>query len=348
MSYIVPSISHSFLEVAQRCERKKEYRYVRGYHRRVKGVKLERGTWIHELLAAYYRALQEGHSTPTAYAAQAHQKMLTEKWNKLFDEEKDQLGADFPDTCWSIFERYVQHWKSVDEHNIRKILFVEKDLKVRVPWLPVPFHFKCDLVYLDRIGNVWIVDHKVVGTVPDEESRMLDTQGPRYILSLEDFLLQRGVKIRGVGMIYDYIRDRLPTEPKLLKDGSLSKDKRIDTDYATYKAAIERHGLNPEDYREILDHISRNQKLFFERWPVAKSRERLEQERRDMQAEALKHLPAKDYYPRTLDRSRCSWDCEYKDICLLELEGGDITHLLRQDFVVRGGGNGERSDAAHA
>jgi len=348
MTYIVKEISHTFLETAQRCERKKEYRYVRGYQRRVKGTKLERGTWIHELLATYYQGIQQGAENPLANAWDVHKKLLKEKWDTLFDEEKEQLGADFPDTCWKIFERYVDHWQSVDAANIRKILFVEKELKVRVPWLPVPFTFKCDLVYVDRIGNVWIMDHKVVGTIPDEESRMLDNQGPRYIIGMTDLLLQKGIKVRGVGMIYDYIRDRLPAEPKMLKDGTLSKDRRIDTDYATYKAAIEKHGLDPKDYADILKHIAQNQKLFFDRWPVAKSKKRLEQERRDMQAEALKHLPAKDYYPRTLDRSRCSWDCEYKDICLLELEGGDISHLLKQDYIVKGGDGGEHGNVAHA
>lgn len=348
MSYIVPSISHSFLEVAQRCERKKEYRYVRGYSRRVKGVKLERGTWIHELLAVYYTAIQQEEKDPLSLTATHHETLLKRKWDPLFDEEKDDLGADFPETCWAIFKRYVDHWQNVDAANIYRILLVEKDVKVRVPWLPVPFHFKCDLVYVDRLGNVWVMDHKVVGSVPDEENRMLDTQGPRYILGLENVLMQKGIKVRGVGMIYDYIRDRLPAEPKILKSGELSKDKRIDTDVATYRAAIEANDLNLEDYTEFLEHISRNQKPFFERWPVPKSRERLEQERRDMQSEAKVHLQLKDYYPRSLDRFRCSWDCEYKDICLVELEGGDITHILRQDFTVRGGANGEPRTAAHA
>lgn len=48
-----------------------------------------------------------------------------------------------------------------------------------------------------------------------------------------------------------------------------------------------------------------------------------------------RHLEPKDFYPRTLDRTRCRWDCEYKQLCLIELEGGDISHLLKTEYEVR-------------
>jgi len=50
--------------------------------------------------------------------------------------------------------------------------------------------------------------------------------------------------------------------------------------------------------------------------------------------EAAKLLAPKDYYPRTLDRTRCRWDCEYKDLCLIEIQGGNIEHVLRDRFEV--------------
>lgn len=333
MATIAPTISHTLLETAKRCLKKTEYRWIRGYRPRIKGVKLERGTWVHELLAAYYTAWRDGRD-PVAEANEAQKRMLQEKWHPLFDEEKEALGEDMPEEAWSIFGRYVRHWGAWDKENIAKILFVEKSLRIKLPWLPAPFEFKCDLVYLSKLGTVNIVDHKVVGSIPDEEDRMLDNQGPRYVLGIQEVLRRKGLlnKVKGVVVIYDYIRDRLPAEPKLNKDGSLSKA-QIDTDYDTYMAAIKGHGLNPDDYAEILDKIARNQKPYFDRWPVPVTPQRLQTEQLEM-AEAAGLLTPREFYPRSLDRTRCRWDCEYKDLCLIEIQGGDITPILKDRFEV--------------
>src|SRR5690606_24052035 len=57
---IAPAISHTLLETVKRCQKKAEYRYVRGYVPRIKGTKIECGTWILLLLAAFYSAIKDG------------------------------------------------------------------------------------------------------------------------------------------------------------------------------------------------------------------------------------------------------------------------------------------------
>lgn len=333
---IVSSISHSFLETAQRCAKKLEYRYVRGYQVKVGDTKPERGTWIHELLAAYYLALKSKHPDPIKVARFRHAKYKADFWDQLWDEEKEQLGEDMPDTAWGIFERYVKHYANVDQA-WRKIIFVEKAIKVPIPGLPVPFNFKCDLVVLDEMGFVWIIDHKVVGSIPNEDSRAIDPQGARYVLAMQHVLESKNIRVKGIGMIYDYIRDRLPTVPQLLKSGDRLSVAKIDTDVETYMAAIKAHGFDPADYKDKLDDIARNGTPFFERWAVPKSDERLYQERLNMQALANEYVPKKFFYPRHLNRYQCPWDCEFRDLCLAELEGADISHILKDRFIVKGG-----------
>jgi len=331
---IAPTISHTLLETVKRCQKKAEYRYVLGYVPRIKGAKIERGTWIHELLAAFYGAIKDGRDGLVA-AGYKHQQLLEEWWNPLFDEEKELLGKDLPDQAWKIFERYTLYWEDHDRRIMRKILWVEQEITIKLDWLPVPFTFKCDLVFLNQWNQVVIMDHKVVGTIPDEEDRLLDNQGPRYVLGMEEVLRRKGLlgnKIKGVVVYYDYIRDRVPAEPKLNKDGTLSRAK-IDTDYWTYYNTIQKHGLNPDDYKDVLEQIAREQKPFFDRWAVTVTKQRLENEKREM-VEAAKLLAPKDYYPRTLDRTRCRWDCEYKDLCLIEIQGGNIEHALKDRFEV--------------
>lgn len=333
VEYVVDAASHTLLETAQRCDKKLEYRYVRGLSRRVKGIKPERGTWVHTLLEAYYKAIKAGSRKPVEAAHERHVKYQEEFWDELFEEEQEEFGLDLPEVCWGIFERYVERYREVDKR-WRKILMVENYLKIPVPWLPVKLGVKCDLVVLDDSGWVWIYDHKVVGSIPEEEERTLDTQGPRYILGMQELLKAKGIKARGVGMVYDYIRDRLPGRPKLKKDGKISVA-QIDSDVDTVISAIKENGEDPADYEDFIDKVARSGQPFFERWPVPRSDERLYQEKENLQAIVYDKLPRKRFYPRNLNRFQCKWDCEYKDLCLVELEGGDITDMVRRDYAVR-------------
>lgn len=331
-------LSHSLIETYQRCEKKWEYRYIRGYRPRIMGAKVELGSWVHSLLEAYYRAMQAGNKGPEPEGAVEleHQRLLREKWNVLLDEEQELLGADLPETARQIVHRYIQRYRAEDQAQWRKILLVEAEIKVRLPGMKLPFVFVCDLVTQDRQGWVRIYDHKVVGTIPDEDSRLIDPQGARYVLAMQEFFRRKGIKVPGVVMVYDYVRDKLPSEPKPLQKGGLSKA-WIDTEPDTYLAAVEKAGLNTKDYEDILDRIRREGKPFFDRWATPKSEARLSREF-ILLRELDTRLTAPDRsYIRTLDRHRCSWDCEFRDLCLLELEGGSIKSLLAEKFEVVGG-----------
>lgn len=317
------SFSHTWLETAQRCPKKWEYRYVRGYSRKVKGVKLELGTWVHRLLAAHFR----GQSIE-----QEHQSVLAEFWQPLFEEEQEALGLDLPEKALAIAKRYASHYAD-DANRWHKVLYVEKALQVRLPHVPEPFTFVCDVVALDRLGWVWIMDHKVVGSIPDEDNRALDTQGPRYVLALRELLRQKGLRVRGYGMIYDYILDRLPAKPERTKTGKIS-EKWVATDVETYTQGLIELGEDPRNHQAMLDRIAAEGKPFFERWPVTISEARLRAEAEDMRYVVTETL-GRSYHPRTLDRNRCNWDCEFKELCLTELQGGDIAPILQRDFDVR-------------
>jgi len=333
---LAPRFSHTMIETVKRCPKKAEFRYVKGYTPRVKGVNLERGTWVHELLASYYEHVKEhGWENGKAAIESRHKELLKDTWEPLFDEEKEEFGLDFPDECLAISLRYVDKWEVQDRSQIARILFVEQMIPVDLPELPAPFQFKCDLIYLNRLGMAVIVDHKVVGDVPDEEDRMLDSQGPRYVLGLTEFLRSRGVldKINGVVMVYDYIRNRTPRVPTLNKNGSMSRA-AIDTEWDVYRQALLDNDLDPSDYKEMLDKIARQGKPFFERWAVPISDYRLEAESNELGAVAPQ-LYRQEVYPRNLDRMRCRWDCEYKDLCIVEMQGGDIEPILQNRFEVR-------------
>lgn len=337
-------MSHSELEVYQRCQQKYKYRYIHGYRPRTMGAKVEIGSWVHNLLEAYYRAVRAGKQRPLVAVEKAHKQLLKEKWNVLFEEEQEILNKDvpgdlsLPETARQITLRYIQRYQAEDRAQWRKILLVEQEITVKADWLARPFVFLCDLVVLDKQGWVRVYDHKVItGDIPNEDSRLLDPQGARYVLAMSEFLKRKGIRVPGVIMVYDYIRGRLPAKPKLLKDGKALSRQWIDTEPDVYLAAIKEHGFDEEDYEDFLDRIRREGKPYFDRWAVPKSEARLAEEKKQMAYLSVVTKRKQEYYPRTLDRNRCPWDCEFRDICMVELEGGDIGPILRERFEVKRG-----------
>jgi hypothetical protein len=43
----------------------------------------------------------------------------------------------------------------------------------------------------------------------------------------------------------------------------------------------------------------------------------------------------KKRFPRSV-RKDCNWDCEYKDLCIVQLFGGDISTMVKKNFQPRG------------
>jgi hypothetical protein len=60
----------------------------------------------------------------------------------------------------------------------------------------------------------------------------------------------------------EVIRKKVPKEPPLLKRGHLSKAQNVDTTPELYRAAIDRHGLDPADYADVLDRLARRGNAF--------------------------------------------------------------------------------------
>lgn len=50
---------------------------------------------------------------------------------------------------------------------------------------------------------------------------------------------------------------------------------------------------------------------------------------------AIKEAEARGHFPRTFIPNDCRWSCEYKDICIVELHGGDPKELVKMSFETR-------------
>ena len=77
------------------------------------------------------------------------------------------------------------------------------------------------------------------------------------------------------GFVLNVIRKKVPVEPEPLKKGGLSKSRGTDTTPELYMRAINRHGLDPNDYMDVLGALKVKGNRFFARNEINISNETL-------------------------------------------------------------------------
>jgi hypothetical protein len=285
---------------------------------RAKKIHLEKGTWCHALLQAYY----EGKKWKKIH------KELTKKFNNLPGEIREELD-DLPGECLAIMRGYFRQYP--DDLKRYRVLDAEMDETVELP-NGLKLQIIIDLILEDLIdGGLCFWDHKFRGKLGDLDDMMLDPQLTLYFWALE----KMGYHDVRYGL-YNEVRTKIPTVPKLLVRGGLSRAKNIDTDVYTYMHEIKRHNLDPDEYSDILNHIATNEETrFFRRTPIPKDPPVLKTTMKELVDTAIEIQRAEkqDRYPRSFDTS-CKWGCDYKDLCIAELHGADIQSIIKQNYEV--------------
>lgn len=309
-------LSNSKANTWRRCPKKFFYKYELGLRPKKRTEALEKGSWIHELLQAHY----EGESW------KAKHRELEVKFYKLFEEEREELG-DLPGECLRIMRSYIRRWKKEDQ----KYTFIDAELD-EILTLPngLKFNFIIDLIVEDDLGGIWLWDHKTTkSNFLDQDYMLLDAQLARYFWAAEEMGY---TPLRGV--MFNEIRTKAPAIPEVLKSGGLSQRKNIDTDYYTYLREIRRLGLDPGPYSDLLHRLKGNTARFFRRTTMPKDRGLTKRTMLDLTHTAQEILAARkhDRFPRSVNKT-CTWDCEFKDVCITELFGADPTSLIKANFT---------------
>jgi hypothetical protein len=195
-------------------------------------------------------------------------------------------------------------------------------------YLPVVYQGRIDLIIEDEQGHYWIVDHKTAKKFDSVEWLALDDQCGSYAWALQRML---GVTVRGV--VYNELRKDAAHYPKVLKNGSLSKDKSQNTTLEMYVYAIKNQGLDPLDYRDILEYLGQQGNKFFRRTMVARSPHELENLEERIFLETVEMLSEPVIYP-TPGKFTCT-NCEFFQPCLAKQDGSDYAWLLNDQYRKR-------------
>jgi hypothetical protein len=251
---------------------------------------------------------------------------MSKEFYKLFEELREELG-DLPAECLRIMRSYLRYWKEEDAHI--RVVDAEVDEIVTLP-NGLEMRIIVDLIVEEvRTGLLWPWDHKTRKNFERGDNMLIDPQLTNYY---------KGLQLLGFdnlgGVMYNEIRTKAPTVPQVLKTGGLSKAKSIDTDVRTYYKAIRDAGFDPTDYRDILRHIARNEpERFFKRTRLPKDPPMLRAMYREAQWSAadMKKAEATGRFVRTFNK-QCAWDCDFKSLCIAQLQGGDLKSMIRHGF----------------
>lgn len=251
------------------------------------------------------------------------------------DDERKQDYAERIELGIGMLNNYFE-W-AVD-HDKFKPIAVEEKFQVIVPdengeplvvnGRPVVYQVRLDLLLEDEDERLWVLDHKTAGNFSDLAFLDVDTQITSYAWAAQ---LHYGRKV--AGLVYNEVRKAVPHEPKELKNGTLSQDKRQLTTYNLYMKAIRDRGLDTAPYRGMLDYLSAQPEQFVRRTQVHRSQTELAVQQQLIADEARDMVGTPSLYPNP-HKFNCN-GCDFRPPCTIENERGDVEFVLSDPVMYR-------------
>lgn len=331
------TISYTEVNSYRRCPKAWDYKYKQGLKRKRKHIRLLRGSILHEMLDAYIERKIHGlkYEGPDPWDVL---ERYAEEYGSYFEEEKEMHG-DIVGDCGKIFEGYLRKYRRDPLKYEESELGIELDLSVLGSGaINVKFIGWIDKIAVDQQDRRWIMDHKFVKSIPTADDRFSELQLLLYVWALGMI----NVKGKIDGVCWDYGRAKAPTQPEVLKNGSLSKRKNLDCDVYTYRNAIRRNGLVEADYGDMLSLLQGKEDTFFERvfLPLPNTDMVVEVVNDFLQTTAEIQAKREDgRCSRSMSPFNCA-TCEFRPLCEAEVRGLDADFVKKSEYIERGENNG--------
>jgi PD-(D/E)XK nuclease superfamily len=205
----------------------------------------------------------------------------------------------------------------------------------------VVYQGRIDGLVRDLKGNYWLLEHKTASKEGGTQWLMMDEQTGSYIWAFEKML---GVRILGVIRTVAY--KRFPAQPRILKDGGVSVDRRQSTTAQLFMDAVqEAYPFRPAPetiakvpkYKEYWDFLfSEAAPVFVERHSLTRNHEQIEDIGRRITLEAEDMLSDPHIYPN-VSPMNCN-PCLFFGPCLMRQEGSDWEFTLKSSYRKRSDG----------
>lgn len=319
----MPEVSWSEIKTFRSCMKKHDYKYHQRIKRKKKNLPQLRGKILHSMLDAFYQQKYiKTYEGPDPWDVLEE---YAEKHDTLFKEEIEIYG-DLISDCEKLFENYLTYYRNDPLQYEESEVFVASDLGESLRYIGYS-----DKVAVDEQGRRWMIDHKFVKNIPSAEDEFPELQLLMYVWAWNRFNPSRPIS----GIIWDYVRTKLPVEPEVLKTGGLSQRKNMDTTASVYLKAIHRYGLDPMEYAEMLEHLEGKEETFFHRSMLARpSDAMIDRVVSDFRASAIMVQKLKGVAPRSMSSFNCR-GCEFRQLCEAEVRGLDADYIKKTEYEPR-------------
>jgi hypothetical protein len=227
-----------------------------------------------------------------------------------------------------IVGRYINQYGTNPVAPKYTITHAEQTFRVPIPGTEHFLLGTFDRIMEDGKGDTFVGEIKTFDRRPNFEDLQNRLQFSGYAWALSHLT---GKPVNGV--LYDGIHRKLPKEPAVLKNGTLSKAWSDTLDYETYVTAIQRVGGNIFDYEEIIARIierdnSGNNPFFVRFFVPISHNQRTSFE--EQLVSIVKDMEQAVVYPNF--QMTCAWDCNVRNLCAAMQNKEDVQSIIDTSY----------------
>lgn len=271
-----------------------------------------RGDLVHQMLEAHYQ-----------------DKSPWKVFNKIIRENEKPLRINFeeygdlPVNVKNLMKGYFSFYEEED------LTPIEIEHEFEVPLTKgIVITGKIDMIAKSQ-RMLWLGEHKVHNNIPTSSIvPVANLQSPLYLWA---YMKETGKKLDGV--LWNYLLGKPLPIPQVLKNGEMSR-RKTSTTWAVYRQALKEAGLKPKDYLDMKEQLAGNEELIYQRKYIPVNKTIIDNVVEDTitTAKEMEKLGGVD------TTRNLSWDCdrcEFKALCMAQLQGLDDNFILKSDFKKR-------------
>lgn len=306
------------------------------------------GRIVHTALELHYRSNDQLSLSDACEVALTIEREKMEAAGTLWDEEKEMLDEQSQFARGLIDHYFV--WVNSKGHNASEwgdmnLEYLDMETNFVVPLLTeennpsnrVELGGRFDGIVRRRDdGSLWLFETKTTRSIAELQKTLAwDEQAGGYIYAAQ---LLMGEQVHGV--IYNILRKKLPTEPRVLVNGQLTQQSNIDTTLEHYwRAVLENHPDEEREtlvrmYGDVLQTLYEKGNTFFSRTVIRRTPREIEELANNLRVVALEMVrPSTPLYPAP-SWTNCTF-CRFRGPCLAMNSGADYDLLLDNEYRQR-------------
>lgn len=306
------------------------------------------GRIVHTALELYYRSQGQMSLFSATDVACDIERRKMELAGTLWDSELEMMEEQ-TELIFNMMEHYEVWVTSKEQEKApwsdNNLEFIDMETNFVVP-LYSPAGNKSTKVKLggrfDGIvrkrddSTLWLFETKTTRSIMElQKTLAFDEQAGGYIYAAQQMM---GEQIYGV--IYNILRKKKPTMPRILKNGMLSKNKSIDTTMAYYWRAIQENHPDwerakmIEEYKDILATLRERGNLFFSRTVIRRTPKEIDELVRNLHTVSLEMTRGSTPMYPSPGWTNCTF-CRFQAPCLAYNSGADYEELLSNEYRPR-------------